>query len=133
LPEWMAPLPLLTSLASHAGLELEYVQNFHEFYALRKDETQHPLLHKSLLDMKVLNINGLISKDEWDVSRLYIAIKFRKVRESEIDLDDDDEFDNESTAAAADEFCTGLKRDLDTRADSCLYHMRAFNGCSHTN
>jgi mRNA (guanine-N7-)-methyltransferase len=40
--------------------------------------------------MKVLNRNGSISDQEWDVSRMYIAVKFRKVRESEIDIGDED-------------------------------------------
>lgn len=40
--------------------------------------------------MKVLNRNGSISEQEWDVSRMYIAVKFRKVRESSIEIDDAD-------------------------------------------
>jgi hypothetical protein len=41
--------------------------------------------------MRVLNRNGSISPDEWEISRLYAAIKFRKVRESSITLDESDE------------------------------------------
>lgn len=37
-------------------------------------------------------------------------------------------FHSDSGAAAADAFYSGLTRSLDTRADSYLYHMRAFNG-----
>jgi mRNA (guanine-N7-)-methyltransferase len=40
--------------------------------------------------MKVLNRNGSISDQEWDVSRMYVAVKFRKVRESEIEIGDED-------------------------------------------
>ena len=39
--------------------------------------------------MKVLNRNGSISEQEWEVSRMYLALKFRKVEESKIDLDED--------------------------------------------
>ena len=38
------------------------------------------------------------------------------------------EFHADSGAAAADAFYSGLKRNLDTRADSMLFHMRSFNG-----
>jgi mRNA (guanine-N7-)-methyltransferase len=38
------------------------------------------------------------------------------------------EFHADSGAAAADAFYSGLTRTLDTRADSRIYHMRAFNG-----
>lgn len=37
-------------------------------------------------------------------------------------------FHSDTGAAAADAFYSGLTRNLDTRADSRLYHMRAFNG-----
>lgn len=40
----------------------------------------------------------------------------------------DQEFHADTGAAAADAFYSGLKRDLGTRADSMLYHMRSFNG-----
>jgi len=45
--------------------------------------------------MKVLNRNGSISDDEWEISRLYMALKFRKVRESQIMLDEEDEEEEE--------------------------------------
>jgi mRNA capping enzyme len=38
------------------------------------------------------------------------------------------QFHTDSGAAAADAFYSGLTRTLDTRADSRIYHMRAFNG-----
>eukprot|EP00563_Minutocellus_polymorphus_P009881 CAMPEP_0181025814 /NCGR_PEP_ID=MMETSP1070-20121207/3300_1 /TAXON_ID=265543 /ORGANISM="Minutocellus polymorphus, Strain NH13" /LENGTH=796 /DNA_ID=CAMNT_0023102951 /DNA_START=132 /DNA_END=2522 /DNA_ORIENTATION=- len=91
LPEWMSPLPALTSLAEAAGFELEYATNFHEFYAERKKGSQHPNAHNALYNMKVLNRNGSISEDEWEISGMYMALKFRKVRESQIVLDEEDE------------------------------------------
>jgi mRNA (guanine-N7-)-methyltransferase len=87
LPEWLTPIPVLESLAREAGLELEYAQNFHEFYEERKDPSAHPAAHLALYNMKVLNRDGSISADEWSVSRLYAAIRFRKVRESSIIMD----------------------------------------------
>ena len=47
------------------------------------------MAHNALYNMKVLNRDGSISAQEWDVSRMYIALKFRKVRESQVDLGDD--------------------------------------------
>lgn len=48
------------------------------------------MAHNALYNMKVLNRNGSISEQEWEVSRMYIALKFRKVKESSIELGDDD-------------------------------------------
>jgi len=123
LPEWLAPIPLLEALAKEAGLEMEYAQNFHEFYALRRND---PSTHNSLYNMNVLNRHGSISEEDWEICRLYVALKFRKVRESTITLDEDDGVD--VAAAAAGTFYDGLTRSLDTRADSRLFHMRSFNG-----
>ena len=81
LPEWLTPIPVLEGLANEAGLELEYAQNFHEFYDNRKDVIEYQNL---LRKMKALNRSGSISKDEWDISGLYAALKFRKVGESKI-------------------------------------------------
>ena len=86
LPEWLVPIPLLQSLACEAGLELLYAHNFHDFYHNRKDPAKFPVAHRALQTMKVLNRHGSISSEEWDVSRLYIALKFRKVRKSAIQL-----------------------------------------------
>jgi len=94
LPEWLTPLPVLEALAGEAGLELESAQNFHEFYESRKDPSVNPASHLALYNMKVLNRNGSISADEWSVSRLYAAIKFRKARESTMLVEEDEEHDN---------------------------------------
>jgi mRNA (guanine-N7-)-methyltransferase len=91
LPEWLTPIPVLEALGQEAGLELDYAQNFHEFYENRKDPSANPSAHHALYNMKVLNRDGSISKDEWSVSRLYAAIKFRKVRESSYTFDDEEE------------------------------------------
>jgi mRNA capping enzyme len=94
LPEWLIPIPVLNALGQQAGLEMEYAQNFHEFYEHRSDPSKHATAHLSMYNMKVLNRNGSISKDEFEISGLYIALKFRKVRESKIqivDNNDDDE------------------------------------------
>ena len=91
LPEWLTPIPVLVSLAKEVGLELEYVQNFHEFYANRKDPAKNAACHSSLYTMKVLNRSGSISPDEWEISRLYCAVKFRKVREPLVELEDNEE------------------------------------------
>ena len=81
LPEWLAPIPVLVELAREVGLELEYAQNFHTFYHdHHSDPHLHPDSHKLL--RKVMNHRGTISQSEWDISRLYVALKFRKVPEN---------------------------------------------------
>jgi SAM-dependent methyltransferase len=91
LPEWLIPIPVLSALGQQAGLEIDYAQNFHEFYDSRSDPSVHAAAHTSLYNMNVLNRNGSISEDEFEISGLYIALKFRKVRESNIRIDDYDE------------------------------------------
>ena len=49
------------------------------------------MAHNALYKMKVLNRNGLISEQEWEVSQMYIALKFRKVKESTIQFLDEEE------------------------------------------
>ena len=49
------------------------------------------MAHNALYNMKVLNRNGSISEQEWEVSRMYIALKFRKVKESTIQFLDEEE------------------------------------------
>jgi len=90
LPEWLTPIPALQELAEESGLKLEYATNFHKFYEERKNPASFPMAHNALYNMKVLNRNGSISEQEWEVSRMYIALKFRKVKESSIELGDDD-------------------------------------------
>ena len=41
--------------------------------------------------MKVLNRDGSISDQEWDVSRMYIALKFHKVKESMMDFSEEED------------------------------------------
>jgi len=90
LPEWLTPLPVLKQLAHDAGLTMEYASNFHEFYQERKDPILHRAAHNALRRMNVLNWKGTISNQEWDISRMYVAVKFRKERDSTVILEDDD-------------------------------------------
>jgi mRNA (guanine-N7-)-methyltransferase len=91
LPEWLTPIPILESLGKEAGLELEYAENFHEFYENRH---MNPSARNALYNMKVLNRDGSLSADEWSISRLYAAIRFKKVRESTINLEEEEEEQN---------------------------------------
>jgi mRNA (guanine-N7-)-methyltransferase len=128
LPEWLTPIPVLKALAAEVGLELEYAMNFHEFFVTREDSQESHAAHLALYNMKVLNKEGSISCDEWDISRMYCAIKFRKVREahsvredddSDDDLDDDDDDDAGNEAAEQE-----VKRESDEaleKADKNLY------------
>jgi len=95
LPEWLAPIPALEQLAMEAGLEMEVAQNFHEYYNARKDPIVHHKAHNALYNMNVLNRSGSISEDEWGISRMYVAIKFRKVRDSLMVLVDGDSSSDE--------------------------------------
>ncbi|GAX18227.1 mRNA (guanine-N7-)-methyltransferase [Fistulifera solaris] len=91
LPEWLSPLPALEALAESVGLELESVHNFHEFYEQNHEKSA---CQSSLYTMNVLNRNGSISATEWEISRLYCALQFVKVKDyvdNEIDEDDDGE------------------------------------------
>lgn len=74
------PLPILVQLARQVGLELEYAQKFHNFYQCQSSADSHK---QRLLNMNVLNRDGTISQEEWDISQLYLALQFRKVREVE--------------------------------------------------
>jgi len=91
LPEWLIPIPVLVTLGKEAGLELEYAHNFHEFYQVHSDPTTHHAAHMLLKNMKVPNRHGTISEEEWSISRLYLAVKFKKVRESTIVINEDGE------------------------------------------
>jgi len=90
LPEWLTPISALEELAEESGLKLEYATNFHKFYEERKNPSKNHQAHNALYNMKVLNRDGSISEQEWGVSRMYIALKFRKVKESSIELGDED-------------------------------------------
>jgi SAM-dependent methyltransferase len=103
LPEWLTPIPMLEAVANDAGLELVSAENFHEFFHNRKDPSLNATAHEAISNMKVLNRNGSIFADNWDISRMYCAASFRKVRESTMVLDDDgvedeaDEVDHPTT------------------------------------
>lgn len=96
LPEWLTPIPTLERLANESGLVLEYASNFHEFFELRKDHILHPVAHSALYNMRVLNRSGSISEQEWDISRLYVAMKFRKDKEPQLEYEDSDEDESEN-------------------------------------
>jgi mRNA (guanine-N7-)-methyltransferase len=120
LPEWLIPIPVLRTLGRQAGLEIEYAQNFHEFFELRSDPSAHAAAHTSLYNMKVLNRNGSISADEFEISGLYVALKFRKIGESKIQIDDfvdeEEASDNEDDVA-----------DIDPKLKSKYYHVALLN------
>lgn len=116
LPEWLTPLPVLIALGEEAGLVLEDASNFHDFYNQRKDPMTYHTCHSALYNMNVLNRSGTISDQEWDISRMYMAVKFRKERESTIVLeeeeeDGDDEDDDDVDGSSVKEQTSVLKRE----------------------
>jgi len=98
LPEWLIPLPVLTALAAEAGMELTKCENFHEYFRNRESSAAFPAAHKALYNMHVMNMEGTISAEEWEISRVYMAVKFTKVRPSTIVIKggSDSEEDQES-------------------------------------
>lgn len=126
LPEWLIPIPVLIALGKEAGLELEYAHNFHEFYQARSDPNTHHAAHMLLSNMKVPNRKGTISDEEWSISRLYLAVRFRKVRESSIIIEDEDDGDDQSEANEDEEEMeepTRLKIELDPMKAKKMYPM----------
>ena len=103
LPEWLTPLPVLTALAKEAGLVLENASNFHEFFSDRKDPMANHAGHGALYNMTALNRSGTISEQEWEISRMYMAVKFRKESESTLVMDADDDAEGDGDDDEMDE------------------------------
>ncbi|KAJ3035850.1 mRNA cap guanine-N7 methyltransferase [Rhizophlyctis rosea] len=74
-PEYLLYFPKLVELAGEYGMELVSKKVFHEFYreAVAEDANRQ-LLHR----MNVVNPEGTMSEDEWEVAGLYMAFVFRK-------------------------------------------------------
>ena len=85
LPEWLCPVDLIAGLAERAGLKLVEHANFHKYYDEKGGGANNP--DPLLYNMRVLGVDGKISQDEWDISRLYCMMKFEKVAESSFDKD----------------------------------------------
>ena len=102
LPEWLTPIPVLKSIAAEVGLRLDSHENFHEFYKNRSNPKENPMAHNALYNMHVLDRTGSISRDEWEISRLYAVIKFTKVIERNPPASDGDESDDEEKDAGTD-------------------------------
>lgn len=83
-PEWLIPLPYLVRLAGDVGLELEYARNFHEFIEERRHEDGGGGSRQQRgggglgSSYRWVNYRGTISDAEWELARIYIALKFRK-------------------------------------------------------
>ncbi|KAJ1678632.1 mRNA cap guanine-N7 methyltransferase [Spiromyces aspiralis] len=79
-PEYLVHFPTFRRLATEYGLELLYRIPLHQYYvdALRRDPQYIELLYR----MGVIDRDGKgPSIDEWEVSGLYLAFAFKKVRE----------------------------------------------------
>ena len=81
--------------------------------------------------------NNNNNNETWQVERTTTGKRKRDNEEYYNDKEEEDDenenkgentFHTDSGAAAADAFYSGLTRSLDTRADSYIFHMRAFNG-----
>jgi mRNA (guanine-N7-)-methyltransferase len=120
LPEWLTPIPTLCALAEEAGLQMESAENFHEFYNSRSNPTTNAAAHTSMYNMRVLNRNGSIADDEWEISRMYVALKFRKVKETTMQVD---EIEDEDGADDDDDDEEELSRNIDPEIKARLMPM----------
>ena len=73
-PEWMIPLPFLEAAAKEYGLKLEQAQNFHELV-----EENRAQIDGGRAGIRWVNYQGSISQTEWDIARIYVALKFTRI------------------------------------------------------
>ena len=73
-PEYLINIKVLERIAKEYGLELVYKLDFHELFT-QECKTHYELLKR----MGVLNSQGTISADEWEVAGLYMAFAFKKI------------------------------------------------------
>jgi len=74
-PEWMIPLPFLEAAAREYGLKLEKAQNFHELV----EENRAQIDGGRAGGIRWVNYQGSISQTEWDIARIYVALKFTRI------------------------------------------------------
>jgi mRNA (guanine-N7-)-methyltransferase len=85
LPEWLCPTTVISELASRAGLHLVEHANFHKYYSQHSGTATNP--DPGLYKMRVLGVDGKVSQNEWDISRLYCCMVFEKSKESRFNKD----------------------------------------------
>ena len=74
IDEYLVPYALLERLARAAGLEPVARENFHDFFSkFGNEKTNRALLGK----MGVLDTEGTLGSDEWEVAGLYRIFVFR--------------------------------------------------------
>jgi len=80
-PEFLVSFPVLERLAKEYDLELKKSENFHEYFLNNFDLRGN----RKLLDrMRVLNKDGRIEKDQWEIAYLYKVFVFRKKADSSV-------------------------------------------------
>lgn len=72
--EYLVPYELLTRLAAAAGLTPVAAQNFHEFFESMHVKPRHA---ESLQRMSVLNCDGTMTQEEWEVAGVYRVYAFQ--------------------------------------------------------
>lgn len=73
--EYLVPWELLVRLAASVGLQPVACDNFHQFYDRMKKNPEYAQLLQS---MGVLDVNGTMSPEEWEVCGVYRVFAFRK-------------------------------------------------------
>ncbi|KAJ3122009.1 mRNA cap guanine-N7 methyltransferase [Physocladia obscura] len=74
-PEYVFHFPTFVQKAAERGLEVVYEKPFHELFNEEVENMENLTL---LYKMRVLDNNGTISADEWEVSGIYKAVAMRK-------------------------------------------------------
>ncbi|RKO82806.1 guanine-N(7)-methyltransferase domain-containing protein [Blyttiomyces helicus] len=75
-PEYVFHFPTFEKLAAEYGLKLLYKKPFHQLYREESEIDAHLQLMQR---MNVVNDEGTVSADEWEVTGLYVACAFEKV------------------------------------------------------
>ncbi|KAJ3233107.1 mRNA cap guanine-N7 methyltransferase [Chytriomyces hyalinus] len=74
-PEFVFHFPTFVRKAAERGLDLVYEKPFHDLFNEEiRDEENCALMYR----MRVLDDNGTISADEWEVSGVYMAVALKK-------------------------------------------------------
>ncbi|RHZ81627.1 hypothetical protein Glove_117g25 [Diversispora epigaea] len=79
-PEYLVHFPTFKRMASEYGLELKYLDRFHDMYDKMKEKRQHRDLLYKMGVIRHKKQPGVMSQDEWEAAGIYKVFEFTKVR-----------------------------------------------------
>jgi len=82
VPEYLVPFPQFCRLAEEHDLKLDMGSNFHKFF---NENCSERIQNQLLYTIKVLNEEGTMSPQEWEIAYLYKTFAFRKKAHSDPD------------------------------------------------